>query len=227
MVPEKGGVMSNARCDFKVAVLVETEFIPDEIKKYKEYFEEKGGVVDFLTLLNGNKQRVLVGDVTEPGKSVETFLATKDIQDADADNYDIILCAANYVACRLREIPPMYSLGSSDKMEDAPAVKFIKKAMENKNIVKGFLCHALWLLTPIPEVLRGRIVVCHTVVLADIINAGAKFIGDILLVDAKCEFSDDYHIVIDDDMVTGRSVADIDNYVEAIYKTYVKRKSSL
>ncbi len=219
--------MSNARCDFKVAVLVETEFIPDEIKKYKEYFEEKGGVVDFLTLLNGNKQRVLVGDVTEPGKSVETFLATKDIQDADADNYDIILCAANYVACRLREIPPMYSLGSSDKMEDAPAVKFIKKAMEKKNIVKGFLCHALWLLTPIPEVLRGRIVVCHTVVLADIINAGAKFIGDILLVDAKCEFSDDYHIVIDDDMVTGRSVADIDNYVKAIYKTYVKRKSSL
>lgn len=174
-----------------------------------------------MTLLNGNKQRVLVGDVTESGKSVETFLATKDIQDADVDNYDIILCAANYVACRLREIPPMYSLGSSDKMEDAPAVKFIKKAMENKNIVKGFLCHALWLLTPIPEVLRGRIVVCHTVVLADIINAGAKFIGDILLVDAKCEFSDDYHIVIDDDMVTGRSVADIDNYVEAIYKTYV------
>ncbi len=104
MAPEKGGVMSNARCDFKVAVLVETEFIPDEIKKYKEYFEEKGGVVDFLTLLNGNEQRVLVGDVTEPGKSVETFLATKDIQDADADNYDIILCAANYVACRLREI---------------------------------------------------------------------------------------------------------------------------
>ncbi|WP_051233745.1 DJ-1/PfpI family protein [Butyrivibrio sp. NC3005] len=100
----------------------------------------------------------------------------------------------------------MYSLGSSDKMQDAPAVKFIKKAMENKNIVKGFLCHALWLLTPIPEVLRGRIVVCHTVVLADIINAGAKFIGDILLVDAKCEFSDDYHIVIDDDMVTGRLI---------------------
>ena len=34
---------------------------------------EKGGVVDFLTLLNGNKQRVLVGDVTESGKSVITL----------------------------------------------------------------------------------------------------------------------------------------------------------
>lgn len=37
------------------------------------FASEKGGVVDFLTLLNGNKQRVLVGNVTESGKSVITL----------------------------------------------------------------------------------------------------------------------------------------------------------
>ena len=47
--------------------------------------------------------------------------------------------------------------------------------MQNPNIIKGAPCHALWLLTPSPDILAGRKVICNQVVLADVINAGAIY----------------------------------------------------
>lgn len=133
---------------------------------------------------------------------------TNEIANANPDDYAIILTGANYVGCRLREIPPMGSLGSVEELSTAPAVQFIAKAMQNKSVVKGFLCHALWLLTPMPELIKDRNVICHIVVLADIANAGGTFVPD------------ESHVVVDDDMVTGRSAADIDKFCKMILKTY-------
>ena len=90
----------------KVAVLVETEYIPDEIKKYQSFFSGLGAVVELLTYLWGKKERIVVSDVTEPNKMPETLVVSKDVADANPNDYAIVLCAANYVACRLREIPP-------------------------------------------------------------------------------------------------------------------------
>ena len=47
--------------------------------------------------------------------------------------------------------------------------------MQNPKIIKGAPCHALWLLTPSPDLLAGRKVICNPVVLADVINAGAIY----------------------------------------------------
>jgi protease I len=80
--------------------------------------------------------------------------------------------------------------------------------MKNKKIVKGALCHALWLLTPVPELLKGRKVICHTVVLADVHNAGAVFVPD------------PSGVVVDDDLVTGRSSANLEDYADALVATY-------
>ncbi|MEJ2202279.1 MAG: DJ-1/PfpI family protein [Desulfuromonadaceae bacterium] len=88
-----------------------------------------------------------------------------------------------------------------------PAVQFFAAAMRNKSIVKGALCHALWLLTPHPELLADRRVICHTVVLADIVNAGAIFVPA------------DNHVVVDGDLVTGRSFADVEAFWQAIVAT--------
>lgn len=197
----------------KVAVLVETEYIPMEVKYYHDYFSAQGATVDFITHLWGEKEKVLVADVTEPNVMPECMTVSKDFSDCNADDYSIILIAANYVACRLREIPPMFSLGSIDKLDTPPAVQFISQAMKNKKIVKGALCHALWLLTPVPSLLKGRKVICHTVVLADIHNAGAIFVPD------------ESHVVVDHDLVTGRSAADLKLYTEKIEKTYLKLNS--
>lgn len=197
----------------KVAILIETEYIPMEIKCYQDYFSAQGATVDLITNLWGAKERILVADVTEPCVMPECMIVSKDIIDCNVDDYAIILIAANYVACRLREIPPMGNLGKIEELDTPPAVQFIAKAMENKKIVKGALCHALWLLTPMPSLLKDRKVICHTVVLADVHNAGATFVPN------------ESHVVVDNDLVTGRSAADLQHYVETIEHTYLKINS--
>jgi len=188
----------------KVAVLLETEYIPKEISLYQTLFPLLGAEVDLLTYLWGKPQRVLVSDVTEPGQMTESLVVTKDVADYNADDYAIVIMAANYCAVRLREIPPMGSLGSPELTTTAPAVAFFAKAMKNKKIIKGALCHALWILTPHPELLKNRKVICHTVVLADILNAGAIFVP------AQEE------LVIDGDLVTARSAANLTAYFNAL-----------
>ena len=192
----------------KVAVLVETEYIPDEIKQYQSFFGALGAKVELLTYLWGQKERIIVSDVTEPNKMPETLVVSKDVADANPNDYAIVLCAANYVACRLREIPPMGSLGSPEELRSPSAVRFMASAMMNPCIVKGFLCHALWLMTPCPELLKGRKVICHTVVLSDVVNAGAEFVPD------------ESHVYVDRDLVTGRSAADLKAFCNKIIKTY-------
>lgn len=193
----------------RVAVLTETEYIHSELEHYRIGFSALGAQVDFLSYLWGEKTRTIVSDVDAPGKPIYSMEITKDVADYDPNSYDIVLMSANYCSVRLREIPPMGSLGSIDELQDPPAVQFFKRAMENRNIVKGALCHGLWILTPCPDILRNRRVICHTVVLADIHNAGAVYVPD------------ESHVVVDGDLVTARSAADIDAYFETIIKVAI------
>lgn len=192
----------------KIAVLVETEYIESEVKYYKEYFTSYGAEVEFMTYLWGKPERTIVGDVTEDNQTIPSMVVKKDIADCNPNDYAIVLTAANYVACRLREIPPMGSLGDASLLRSPAAVRFMAGAMMNPQIVKGALCHALWILTPVPELLMGRKVICHTVVLADVINAGGIYVPD------------KSHVVVDKDLVTGRSAADLEIYCESILATY-------
>lgn len=196
----------------KVAVLVETEYIPEEVNYYQEFFTKHGAQVDFLTYLWGAPERILVSDVDSVDKPLESMLVKNEVADANPNDYAIVLCAANYVACRLREIPPMGSLADPSLLRSPAAVRFMASAMMNPQIVKGALCHALWILTPVPELLRGRKVICHTVVLADVVNAGGIYVPD------------ETHVVVDRDLVTGRSAADLELYTGTILETYHKLK---
>lgn len=194
----------------KVAVLVETEYIPMEVNFYYEFFTRQGAQVDFLTYLWGKPERILVSDNTEVDGVQESMRVNKDVKDYNPNDYAIVLTAANYVACRLREIPPMGSLADSSLVRSPSAVRFMASAMANPEIVKGALCHALWILTPVPELLQGRKVICHTVVLSDVLNAGAVYVPD------------PSHVVVDRDLVTARSAADLQSYCETLLATHQK-----
>lgn len=194
----------------KVAVLVETEYIPEEVNYYQTFFSQKGAQVDFLTQLWGKPERVLVSDVDSEDKPLQRMVVKKEVADANPNDYAIVLCAANYVACRLREIPPMGSLADPGLVRSPAAVRFMAGAMMNPQIVKGALCHALWILTPVPELLKDRKVICHTVVLADVLNAGGIYVPDPM------------HVVVDRDLVTARSAADLELYTETLLATYYK-----
>lgn len=199
----------------KVAVLIETEYIAKEAAYYKDFFTSHGAKVEFMTYLLGKPERVIVSDVTEVNQQVQSMVVKKEIADCNPNDYAIVLTAANYVACRLREIPPMGSLGDVSLLRSPAAVRFMAGAMMNPQIVKGALCHALWILTPVPELLKGRKVICHTVVLADVVNAGGIYVPD------------ESHVVVDKDLVTGRSAADLEVYCESLLAAFCKINASI
>ena len=132
--------------------------------------------------------------------------------------------AANYTSVRLRYFqPPAGYPISPAHTRTAPAVQFFAKAMANPQIIKGFLCHGLWILTPVPELLAGRRVICHEVVLADITNAGAIYLPP----PPDSAANDPRNIVIDGDLVTGRAGHDVNAFIEAIAHQIVLQSQGL
>ncbi len=188
----------------KIAVLVETEFIPEEIQAYQTRFREFGATVHLMSRLWGNESVRFVSDVNTVGQSLQYLDVTIDFQNVDINEYAAVIMAANYTSVRLRYFQPLQQFISPEQTRTAPGVQFFAQAMANPKIIKGLLCHGLWLLTPMPELLKGRRVICHEVVLADIANAGAIYVPSLS------------GIVIDGDMVTGRSGDDVYAFIEAI-----------
>lgn len=188
----------------KVAILVENEFIPEEIEVYQKRFSQLRATVHFISRLWGRPSVSFYSDA-EQGETPKTLEVQIDFQDIDVNDYAAVIMAANYTSVRLRyfEPPPGESI-SPLQVRSSPAVQFFAEAMINPEIVKGALCHGLWILTPRPDLLQGRRVICHEVVLADILNAGATYIPS------------PTGVVIDGDLVTGRSKNEVCAFVEAI-----------
>lgn len=188
----------------KIAVLVENEFIPEEIAAYRECFSELRATVHFVSRLWGQTSVRFYSDSVE-GEKQESIDVDIDIQDIDVNDYAAVIMSANYTSVRLRYFePPSGQPISADQVSSSPAVQFYAKAMANPLIIKGALCHGLWLLTPLPELLKGRRIICHEVVLADIVNAGVIY-------EAAPS-----GVVVDDDLVTGRSRHEVFKFIDAI-----------
>ena len=192
----------------KIAVLVESEFIPEEIEVYRNDFAALGAEVHFMSRLWGQASQTFFSDVEEIGHSPQTLEVNLDFQKVILEDYAAVIMAANYTSVRLRYFErPEGQPFSADMVKSAPAVQFFARAMANPRIVKGALCHGLWILTPHPELLKGRKVICHEVVLADILNCGAQYVPP----DAQNQ-----GVVVDRDLVTGRSKNEVRPFVQAI-----------
>ena len=72
-----------------------------------------------------------------------------------------------------------------------PATEFLQRAFAEPTVLKGIICHGMWLVAPTPEVVRGRNVVAHVNLHGDVVNMGANYV--------------DEDVVVDGDLVTGRS----------------------
>lgn len=189
----------------KVAILVESEFIPEEIAAYQQRFSEFGVTVHFMSRLWGYESLRFVSDVDAVGKFLEYLDVNIDFQNVDINDYAAVIVSAGYTSVRLRYFqPPADCPITPEQTRTAPAVQFFAQAMANPKIVKGAICHGLWLLTPMPELLQGRKVICHEVTLADIANAGAVYVPSAS------------GIVVDGDLVTGRSGHDVSAFIDAI-----------
>jgi len=167
----------------KIGILLENRFIDHEIIYYSNRFEEEPITIEFLTRLWEQPQLTFEGN--ELGMKITVDKSFEFIDDDELATYSAIIVPAGYVADMLRY--------AEKPGELAPAVKFMQRAMKNKDIIKCCICHSLWIFDPIPDEIKGREVTCHNNIIGSVKNTGAIYV--------------DKDVVIDDDLITVRTGA--------------------
>jgi protease I len=109
-------------------------------------------------------------------------------------SYSAVIIPGGFVADRLRY--------TEDVTQLPPATLFIKRAFAVTGTIKGVICHGMWLLAPVPELVRHRRVTAHANMLGDIRNMGAVYV--------------DQDVVVDGDLVTARSADHCNFFVRKI-----------
>lgn len=165
----------------KIGVLIENDYYEKEIFYYEHRFPEEGVELHFLTRLWGQNSLTFKGHEWKvPFECHESF---EEMDDETLRSFSAIIVPSGMVSDCLRYTDDVHQL--------PPAVAFLKRAFDEKSIIKGIICHGLWLTSPISEVVRGRKLTCHNNLIGDAKNYGAIYT--------------DEDVVVDDDLVTGRT----------------------
>jgi len=165
----------------KIGVLIESDFFENEIFYYDFRFPEEGAEVHFLSRLWGNRSITFLGhEHRAPFECRESF---EDMDDATLASFDCIIVPSGMVSDRLRY--------TDSVQKTPPAVTFLKRAFANPKILKGIICHGLWLTAPATELVRGRRLTCHNNLYGDALAYGARYV--------------DEDVVVDGDLVTART----------------------
>ena len=165
----------------KIGILIESDFYEKEIFYYEHRFAEEGVDLHWLTRLWGQKSLTFFGhEYKVPFECHESF---EDMSDRELRSYSAIIVPSAIVSDRLRYTEDLNKL--------PPATEFIQRAFAEKQILKGIICHGMWLVAPVPELIRGRPVVAHPNLHGDIKNMGAIYT--------------DADVVVDRDLVTART----------------------
>jgi protease I len=165
----------------KIAVLIEGDYYEPEIAYYQHRFAEEGIELHLLSRLWGQPSLTYFGhEYNAPLQCHESF---ENMSDEQLHGLDAVIVPSGMVADRLRYTEDITKL--------PPATEFLQRAFADTSIIKGIICHGLWLVAPAPELVRGRPVVAHNNLLGDVHNMGAVYT--------------DQDVVVDGDLVTGRS----------------------
>ena len=165
----------------KVGILIEGDFYEKEIFYYEHRFAEEGIEVHWLSRLWGQSSLTFLGhEYRAPFECHESF---EGMTDEELRSYDAIIVPSGMVSDRLRY--------TQDVNQLAPATAFVKRAFAEQAILKGIICHGMWLIATAPELVRGRPVVVHNNLVGDARNMGAIYT--------------DQDVVVDGDLVTSRT----------------------
>jgi len=165
----------------KIAVLMESDYYEPEIWYYQHRFAEEGAEVHLLSRLWGNESLTFLGhEYRAPIEVRESFEAIDD--DALA-GFAAVIVPAGMVSDRLRY--------TDDVHRAPPATEFLRRAFSHPGIIKGIICHGMWLVAPAPELVRGRKATVHNNLLGDARNMGIEYV--------------DEDVVVDGDLVTART----------------------
>jgi protease I len=169
--------MENQLTDKRVAILVADGFEQSEFEQPLEALKEQGATVDIVSLKKGTIKAWKDKDWGDE------FEATVAIADAESAHYDALVLPGGVIN------PD--TLRTSEE-----AVAFVKDFMEDEKPVAA-ICHGPWTLIE-TGMLKGRRLTSYHSIKTDLVNAGAKW--------------SDEPVVIDDGLVTSRSPRDLDAF---------------
>ncbi len=187
----------------KIGILIESDFYEHEIWYYSYRFPEEGAELHFLTRLWGQPSLTFKGhEYHVPFECHESF---EGIDDEELKSYDAIIVPSAMVSDRLRYTEDINKL--------PPATDFLKRAFAEKSILKGIICHGMWLVSPVPQLVKGRPVTCHNNLHGDVVNMGAIYT--------------DQDVVVDGDLVTGRSGVHCHLFAKKIIELLSESRTSI
>lgn len=183
----------------KIGILIESDFYEPEIWYYQHRFAEEGMEVHFMSRMWGNQSLTFKGhEYHIPFECRESF---EGMSDADLRSYACIIVPSGMVSDRLRY--------TEDVKKIPPATEFLRRAFAEKSILKGIICHGMWLVAPATELVRGRRVVVHNNLIGDARAYGAVYT--------------DQDVVVDGDLVTARSGGHCHQFARTILRLLSER----
>jgi protease I len=186
----------------KIGVLIEDHFDPDEYREFNQFFPEKGYEVVYLSHLWG-QPALHFGSNPEDNEVKERVTVTTEVQDLDLSDYKAVIAIGAYAMDRLRYQVKV----RKGQKNNAPAVVFLRRAMQTKHLKLGTICHGLWLWCADADLIRGRRVTCAHNIVCDVENAGAEVIY---------EGDGTADLVIDGNLVTAKHPAVNRKFMEAL-----------
>lgn len=185
----------------KIAVLIEEHFDPTEFKRFNEFFPENGYEVDYISHLWGNES-LKFGSNPENDQVEYHVVVTTEVNNVKPSDYKGIICIGAYAMDRLR-----YQVNvQKGKKNTAPAVEFLRQAVNENQVKLGTICHSLWLFCADTDLLKNKKVTCAHNIICDVENAGAEVIYEN---DATVD------LVIDGNLITGKHPGVVDQFLVA------------
>jgi protease I len=165
----------------KIAVLIESDYYENEIHYYQHRFPEEGMEIHFLSRLWGQSSLIFTGHEYKAPMQVEQSF--EGLDDEDIRDYAAIIVPSGIVADRLRY--------TEDVNQIPPATEFLARAFAIPDLLKGIICHGLWLAAPRADLVQGRRLTCHNNLIGDARAYGADY--------------QDQDLVEDGDLITART----------------------
>ena len=171
----------------RVAILATNGFEEVELKEPKIALENAGADVDIVSLESGEIK------AWNDGNWSSTYKVDKTLDEVSQADYNALMLPGGVINPDLLR-------------QNNDAIRFVKSFFENHKPVAA-ICHAPWLLAE-AGVLEGRKVTSYNSIKTDIINAGANWV--------------DEEVVVDSGLVTSRNPEDLPAFnaklVEEVYE---------
>tara|TARA_R100000935_G_C2820322_1_gene159457 strand:+ start:706 stop:1254 length:549 start_codon:yes stop_codon:yes gene_type:complete len=158
----------------RIAILATDGFEESELKSPKEAMEKEGFQVDIVSLKPGNIKSWADGNWSKEYK------VDKTLSEVSAKDYNALMLPGGVI--------------NPDKLRrEENALNFVREFFKQKKPVAA-ICHAPWLLIE-ADVVEGRKMTSFNSIKKDLINAGANWV--------------DEEVVVDEALVTSRNPNDL------------------